>query len=458
MLGKLRISHPFLMMAIASTACSGAIPHVPGGAATMTSAPTTTAPTPTLDGPVIGASATASQAADASIRPYQVHIPQAAIDDLRRRIAMTRWPDKETVADRSQGFQLADLQQLLHYWGSSYDWRKAEARLNALPQFKTNIDGLDIYFIQVKSKNRNALPLIITHGWPGSVFELLKAIDPLTNPTAHGGKAEDSFDVVIPSMPGYGFSDRPTEVGWNPERIAKAWDVLMKRLGYTRYVAQGGDWGAAVAELMGEQAPQGLVGIHVNLPATVPPEILPAIASGIPPAGLSDNELAAFNAILAGRKARGTAYFDMLTARPQAIGYGMSDSPAALAAFLLVHGGFSRWKLGGTPQSPLSTDDVLDDFTLYWLTNTGASANRLYWENQGRSPIFAAALKTDQIKIPVGVTVFPFESYPAPESWARKAYPKLTYYNVVDRGGHFAAWEQPELFADELRAAFRSVR
>ena len=458
MLGKLRISHPFLMMAIASTACSGAIPHVPGGAATMTSAPTTTAPTPTLDGPVIGASATASQAADASIRPYQVHIPQTAIVDLRRRIAMTRWPDKETVADRSQGFQLADLQQLLHYWGSSYDWRKAEARLNALPQFKTNIDGLDIYFIQVKSKNRNALPLIITHGWPGSVFELLKAIDPLTNPTAHGGKAEDSFDVVIPSMPGYGFSDRPTEVGWNPERIAKAWDVLMKRLGYTRYVAQGGDWGAAVAELMGEQAPQGLVGIHVNLPATVPPEILPAIASGIPPAGLSDNELAAFNAILAGRKVRGTAYFDMLTARPQAIGYGMSDSPAALAAFLLVHGGFSRWKLGGTPESPLSTDDVLDDFTLYWLTNTGASANRLYWENQGRSPIFAAALKTDQIKVPVGVTVFPFESYPAPESWARKAYPKLTYYNVVDRGGHFAAWEQPELFADELRAAFRSVR
>jgi len=326
MLGKLRISHPFLMMAIASTACSGAIPHVPGGAATMTSAPTTTAPTPTLDGPVIGASATASQAADASIRPYQVHIPQAAIDDLRRRIAMTRWPDKETVADRSQGFQLADLQQLLHYWGSSYDWRKAEARLNALPQFKTNIDGLDIYFIQVKSKNRNALPLIVSHGWPGSVFELLKAIDPLTNPTAHGGKAEDSFDVVIPSMPGYGFSDRPTEVGWNPERIAKAWDVLMKRLGYTRYFAQGGDWGAAVAELMGEQAPQGLVGIHVNLPATVPPEILPAIASGIPPAGLGDKELAAFNAILAGRKARGTVYFDMLTARPQAIGYGMSDS------------------------------------------------------------------------------------------------------------------------------------
>lgn len=394
----------------------------------------------------------------AAIRPYHVHIPQAEIDDLKRRIAMTRWPDKETVADRSQGFQLADLQQLLHYWGTGYDWRKAEAKLNALPQFKTNIDGLDIYFIQVKSKNRNALPLIITHGWPGSVFELMKAIDPLTNPTAYGGKAEDSFDIVIPSMPGYGFSDRPGETGWNPEHIAKAWAVLMKRLGYSRYVAQGGDWGAVVTELMGEQAPSGLLGIHVNLPASVPQDIAPALGTGVPPPGLSDKELAAFNALVAGRKARGTAYFDMLTARPQAIGYGMSDSPSALAAFLLVHGGFSRWKFGGTPQSPLSTDDVLDDFTLYWLTNTGASANRLYWENQGRSPVFAAAFKTDQIKVPVGVTIFPFESYPAPESWARRAYPKLIYFHEVDRGGHFAAWEQPELFADELRAAFRPLR
>ena len=393
-----------------------------------------------------------------SIRPYQVHIPQAQIEDLKRRIAMTRWPDKETVADRSQGFQLAELQQLLHYWGSGYDWRRAEAKLNALPQFKTNIDGLDIYFIQVKSKNPNALPLIITHGWPGSVFELTNAIDPLTNPTAHGGKAEDSFDVVIPSMPGYGFSDRPTETGWNPEHIAKAWDVLMKRLGYNHYVAQGGDWGAVVAELMGEQAPPGLLGIHVNLPAAVPQDIAAALGAGTPPAGLSDKELAAFNALVAGRKARGTAYFDMLTARPQAIGYGMSDSPAALAAFLLVHGGFSRWRFGGTPQNPLSTDDVLDDFTLYWLTNTGASANRLYWENDGRSPIFAAAIKTDQIKVPVGVTVFPFESYPAPESWAKRAYPKLIYFHQADRGGHFAAWEQPELFAQELRAAFRSLR
>ena len=393
-----------------------------------------------------------------SVRPYHVHVPQPAIDDLKRRIEMTRWPDRETVADRSQGFQLEELQQLLHYWGTGYDWRRAEAKLNALPQFKTNIDGLDIYFIQVKSKNPNALPLIITHGWPGSVFELIKVIDPLTNPAAHGGKAEDSFDVVIPSMPGYGFSDRPRDTGWNPEHIARAWDILMKRLGYTRYVAQGGDWGAVVAELMGEQAPPGLVGIHVNLPATVPQDIAPALATGVPPAGLSDKELVAFKALVAGRNARGTAYFDMLTARPQAIGYGMSDSPAALAAFLLVHGGFSRWKLGGTPQSPLSTDDVLNDFTLYWLTNTGASANRLYWENQGRSPVFASAFKTDQIKVPVGVTVFPFESYPAPESWARRAYPRLIYYHVADRGGHFAAWEQPELFAEELRAAFRPLR
>jgi pimeloyl-ACP methyl ester carboxylesterase len=403
-------------------------------------------------------SSTSTTTQDNSIRPYQVHVPQIQIEDLKRRIAMTRWPDKETVADRSQGFQLAELQQLLQYWGSGYDWRKAEAKLNALPQFKTNIDGLDIHFIQVKSKNPNALPLIITHGWPGSVFELIKAIDPLTNPTAHGGNAEDSFDVVIPSMPGYGFSDRPTDTRWNPEHIAKAWDVLMKRLGYSRYVAQGGDWGAVVAELMGEQAPPGLLGIHVNLPAAVPKDIAPALGTGVAPAGLSDKELAAFNALVAGRKARGTAYFDMLTARPQAIGYGMSDSPAALAAFLLVHGGFSRWKLGGTPQSPLSTDDVLDDFTLYWLTNTGASANRLYWENDGRSPVFAAAIKTDQIRVPVGVTVFRFESYPAPESWAKRAYPKLIYFHEADRGGHFAAWEQPELFAQELRAAFHSLR
>lgn len=395
---------------------------------------------------------------DTEIRPFKAHVPQAAIDDMRRRIAMTRWPDKETVADRSQGFQLAELQQLVSYWGTAYDWRKAEEKLNSLPQYKTRIDGLDIHFIQVKSKNPHALPLIITHGWPGSVLELIKTIDPLTNPTAHGGKAEDSFDVIIPSMPGYGFSDQPTEVGWNPERIAQAWDVLMKRLGYTRYVAQGGDWGAAVSELMGEQAPQGLLGIHVNLPATVPADIAPTLASGVPPAGLSDKELAAFNALVAGRKARGTAYFDMLTARPQAIGYGMSDSPVALAAFLLVHGGFSRWKLGGTPQNPLTTDEVLDDLSLYWLTNTGASAARLYWENQGRSPVFAAGLKTDQIKVPVAVTVFPYEGYPAPETWAKRAYPKLIYFHEVEKGGHFAAWEQPELFAEELRAAFRQLR
>ena len=399
-----------------------------------------------------------TQESDTAIRPFKAHVPQADIDDLKRRIAMTRWPDKETVPDRSQGFQLADLQQLVRYWGTDYDWRKAEAKLNAFPQFKTRIDGLDIHFIQVKSKNPHALPLIITHGWPGSIFELIKTIDPLTNPTAHGGKAEDSFDVIIPSIPGYGFSERPAEAGWNPERIARAWDTLMKRLGYSHYVAQGGDWGAAVTELMGEQAPAGLRAIHINLPATVPPEVAAALGSGVPPAGLSDEERKAFDTLAKGSKSGGRAYFDMLTARPQAIGYGMSDSPAALAAFMLVHGGFSRWKLGGTPESPLTTDEVLDDFSLYWLTNTGASAGRLYWENHGRSPTIAAALKTDQIKVPVGVTVFPFEGYQAPESWARRAYPKLVYFHAVDRGGHFAAWEQPELFADELRSSFRSAR
>jgi pimeloyl-ACP methyl ester carboxylesterase len=400
----------------------------------------------------------ATQQSDTAIRPFKAHVPQADIDDLKRRIAMTRWPDKETVSDRSQGFQLADLQQLVRYWGTDYDWRKAEAKLNAFPQFKTRIDGLDIHFIQVKSKNPHALPLIITHGWPGSIFELIKTIDPLTNPTAHGGKAQDSFDVIIPSIPGYGFSERPAEAGWNPERIARAWDTLMKRLGYSHYVAQGGDWGAAVTELMGEQAPAGLRAIHINLPATVPPEVAAALGSGVPPAGLSDEERKAFDTLVRGSKSGGRTYFDMLTARPQTIGYGMSDSPAALAAFMLVHGGFSRWKLGGTPESPLTTDEVLDDFSLYWLTNTGASAGRLYWENHGRSPTIASALKTDQIKVPVGVTVFPFEGYQAPETWARRAYPKLVYFHAVDRGGHFAAWEQPELFADELRSSFRSVR
>lgn len=400
----------------------------------------------------------AQPAGDTSIRQFAVHVPQAAIDDLKRRIATTRWPDKETVEDRAQGFRLAELQQLLSYWNTAYDWRKAEAKLNALPQFKTRIDGVDIYFIHVRSKNPNALPIIITHGWPGSVLELIKLVGPLTDPAAHGGTPADSFDVVIPAIPGYGFSDKPTSPGWDSEHIARAWAELMRRLGYKRYVAQGGDWGAPITQAMGRQAPPGLAAIHVNLPATVPPEIVSALPSGVPPPGLTDKERTAFEALRTGQRTGGRAYFDMLTARPQAIGYGMTDSPAGLAGFMLVHGGFSRWKFGGTPETPLTTDEVLDDFTLYWLTDTAASAGRLYWENKGSNPTAAAAQKTDQIKVPVAVTVFPYENYRAPETWARRAYPTLAYFHEVDRGGHFAAWEQPELFAAELRAAFRSVR
>lgn len=399
-----------------------------------------------------------AQSSDVSIRPFKVQVPQADIDDLRRRIAMTRWPDRETVTDRAQGFQLADLQTLLKYWGTSYDWRKAEAQLNRLPQFKTRIDGLDIHFIQVRSKHPNALPIIITHGWPGSILELIKLIEPLTNPTAHGGSAAEAFDLVIPSIPGYGFSDKPTSPGWDEDHIARAWGELMRRLGYTRYVAQGGDWGAPITEAMGRQAPPGLVGIHVNLPATVPTDVLAALGSGVPPPDLSDKERAAFDALSMAQRSGGRAYFEMLTGRPQAVGYGMSDSPAGLAGFMLVHGGFSRWKLGGTPETPLTTDEVLDDFTLYWLTNSAASAARLYWENRGRAPTSAAGQMTDQIKVPVGMTIFPLEGYRAPESWARRAFPSLNYFHEVDRGGHFAAWEQPELFAQELRAAFVGAR
>jgi pimeloyl-ACP methyl ester carboxylesterase len=396
--------------------------------------------------------------ADASVRPFEVHVPQAALDDLKRRIAATRWPDKETVEDRSQGFKLAELQQLLAYWGGDYDWRKAEAKFNALPQFKTRIDGVDIYFIHVRSKNPNALPIVLTHGWPGSVLELVKLVGPLADPGGHGGATADSFDVVIPSIPGYGFSGKPTSPGWDADHVARAWAELMRRLGYTRYVAQGGDWGAPITEAMGRQGPPGLVAIHVNLPATVPSDVLSALAGGVPPPGLSDQELAAFQALSGAQRTGGRAYFEMLTGRPQAIGYGMTDSPAGLAGFMLVHGGFSRWKFGGTPETPLTTDEVLDDLTLYWLTNSAASAGRFYWENKGKSPTSATAQMTDQIKVPVGVTVFPYEGYRAPETWARRAYPTLKYFHEVDKGGHFAAWEQPELFAAELRAAFRSAR
>jgi pimeloyl-ACP methyl ester carboxylesterase len=395
----------------------------------------------------------------AAIRPFHVQVPQAQLTDLRRRILATRWPGKETVTDQSQGVQLARLQGLVHYWGTGYDWRKAEAKLNALSQFVTNIDGVDIHFIHVRSRNKNALPLLIIHGWPGSVIEQLKIIGPLTDPTAFGGKAEDAFDVVIPSLPGYGFSSQPTDAGWGPERMGRAFDVLMKRLGYTRYVTQGGDWGSVIAEAMGRQAPSGLLGIHVNLPAAVPPEIDKALNDGTPaPDGITEKEQAVFNALNAYRRSGSAAYVIMMSARPQAIGYGLTDSPAGLAAFLLVHPGFAKWMYGEDSQQSPTKDDVLDDFTLYWLTNSASSSARLYWENKGRGVISATAQKTADISMPVAITVFPDDVYRAPESWARRAFHNLIYFHEVDKGGHFAAWEQPQLFAEELRAAFKTLR
>jgi pimeloyl-ACP methyl ester carboxylesterase len=395
-----------------------------------------------------------------TIRPFKVKVPEKDLVDLRRRIAATRWPDKETVADQSQGVQLARLQELVRYWGTGYDWRKAEAKLNTLPQFMTNIDGVDIHFIHVRSRHPNALPLIITHGWPGSVIEQLKVIAPLTDPTAHGGSAEDAFDVVIPSLPGYGFSGKPAGPGWDPDHIARAWAELMKRLGYTRYVAQGGDWGTAISSAMARQAPAGLLGIHINLPATIPPEVGAALGTGGPaPAGLSDKERAVFDALIAYNKKGNSAYFVMLSARPQTVGYGVADSPVSLAAWMLVHPGFAQWTFGGDNQQSPTKDDVLDNITLYWLTNSGTSSGRLYWENGARGSILsAAAQKTAEISLPVAITVFPEDVYRPPETWARRAYKNLIYFHEVDKGGHFAAWEQPELFSAELRAAFRSLR
>jgi pimeloyl-ACP methyl ester carboxylesterase len=393
------------------------------------------------------------------IRPFRVAVPEAALVDLRRRIAATRWPDRETVPDRSQGAQLAKLRELVRYWGSGYDWRKAEAKLNALPQFTTTIDGVSVHFIHVRSRHEDALPVIITHGWPGSVFELLGIIGPLTNPTAFGGRADDAFDVVLPSLPGYGFSAKPTDSGWNPERIARAWAQLMTRLGYTRYVAQGGDWGAPVTSEMARQAAPGLAGIHLNLPATVPPEVTAALASGgPPPAGITERERAVFEALRTYRMNGGPAYFDMMTARPQTVGYGATDSPAGLAAWVLVHPGFAGWTYGDDPARSPTKDDVLDNITLYWLTNSAASAGRLYWENRGRSAIQSAPWKTAEISLPVAITVFPEDVYRPPETWSRRAYRNLIYFHEVDRGGHFAAWEEPQLFSQELRAAFRPLR
>lgn len=388
---------------------------------------------------------------DGAIHPFRVQVPEEQLVDLRRRIAATRWPDMETVSDRSQGNQLGKLQEIVRYWGTEYDWRKVEARLNALPQFVTEIDGVDIHFIHVKSRHANALPLIITHGWPGSIIEQLRVIGPLTDPTAHGGRAEDAFDLVIPSMPGYGFSGKPTGTGWNPERIARAWAELMRRLGHTRYVAQGGDWGSPVSSAMARQGSPGLLGIHINLPATVPSDVAMVLAGGgAAPASLSEKERAAFESLDTFFK-KYRAYGAIMGTRPQTIGYALSDSPVGLAAWMFDYN-------NGEPERRLNRDDVLDNVTLYWLTNSATSAARLYWETAGQSVVLAAAQKTSDISLPVAITVFPGEVYRAPETWVRRAYRNLIYFNEAEKGGHFAAWEEPEIFSAELRAAFRSLR
>ena len=397
----------------------------------------------------------AAVATATEIRPFAADVPQEQVDDLRRRLAETRWPDRETVGDASQGVQLAMLNELVRYWATDYDWRRAEARLNALPQFITEIDGLDIHFIHVRSPHENALPMIVSHGWPGSIFELLKIVGPLTDPTAYGGSAEEAFHLVIPSLPGYGFSGRPAEPGWGTERTGRAWDELMRRLDYDAYVAQGGDLGAIIAEQMGRVAPAGLRGIHVNLPGAVPADVEAALAGTGPVPEMTDQERAVFEALGKYRTSGYSGYFVAMTTRPQAVGYGLTDSPAGLAAFFLWHPGFAGWTLDDQRKTK---DEVLDDMTLYWLTNTATSAARSYWENKGASPTSATAMRAAEITVPVGITVFPDDVYRPPETWARRAYPTLTYFNEVDRGGHFAAWEEPDLFTDELRAAFRTLR
>jgi len=388
---------------------------------------------------------------DKMIRPFQIRIPQSDLDELRRRLLATRWPDKETVSDQSQGVRMEKLKELVDYWASSYDWRSTEAKLNALPQFVTTIDGLDIHFIHIQSKESNALPIIITHGWPGSIIEQLKIIEPLTNPTAHGGKAEDAFNVVIPSIPGYGFSEKPKSPGWGPDRIAQAWAELMNRLGYTRYVAHGGDWGSPISSAMARQGEAELQGLHINLPATVPGDIAKLLAAGDPaPAELSEKERAAFNSLETFYK-KYRAYAAVMGTRPQTIGYTLSDSPVGLAAWMFDYN-------NGEPQRLIAKDDMLANITLHWLTNSGSSSGRLYWETMGQSVLFAESQKTANISLPVAITVFPGEVYRAPETWAKRAYKNLIYFHEAERGGHFAAWEQPQLLAVELRAAFRSLR
>ena len=395
---------------------------------------------------------TEASGAAAGIRPFRVETPQAELDALRGRIAATRWPHKELVEDRSQGVQSATINKLADYWASDYDWRKCESKLNALSQFKTEIDGVDIHFIHVRSPHPDALPLIMTHGWPGSVIELLEVVGPLTDPTAHGGRAEDAFDLVLPSLPGYGFSGEPTEVGWDPGRVARAWAELMNRLGYTRYVAQGGDVGASVTDAMARQGPEGLVGVHTNLLVT---------ALGGPQPTDSEEERAAADA-LATFRASGFGYFLEQATRPQTIGYALLDSPVALAAWMLDHDTdsyqkISRAFLDEQPAGDLTPDRIVDHITLYWLTGTGASAARSYWES-GRAAAGAAGQTPPEASIPVGFTTFPGEIFQAPRSWVESAYPNLTYFNEVDKGGHFAAWEEPVLFASEVRAAFRPLR
>ncbi|CAM5496554.1 epoxide hydrolase family protein [Streptomyces canarius] len=401
------------------------------------------------------AAASGNAQRSAAVRPFRVRVPQKELNELRRRVKETRWPDRETVRDRSQGAQLAKLRPLVEYWGTGYNWRKAEAKINALPQFITEIDGLDIQFAHIRSPHSDAMPMLMTHGWPGSIVELLKVVAPLTNPTAHGGRAEDAFHLVLPTLPGYGFSGKPTSTGWNPARVAVAFNELMLRLGYTQYVSQGGDHGSIISQVLAAQKPKGLLGIHVNMPGTVPPDVLRHLRNFDPaPASLSEREKLAYNRLLHFYR-DGFGYAAMMNQTPQTIGYALTDSPVAMAAY--YYDKFAEWTdSGGEPEKVLTYDEMLDAISLYWLTGTATSSSRFYWEGTqaGGGPFNAVDIPS----VPVAVTVFPGEIYPAPRSWGERAYGNLIHWNEVDKGGHFAAWEQPQLLAEELRTAFRSLR